>query len=624
MGHSQWAGGADDIRQSAYERVGSGFGALHSGGTDAPSGKSAAWHVQGQHGMSSGRPRLVIIGGEDASVDALSAELGDRYEIVVAPSARDVSAEQRDAVQAVLIEAEDASVGDGDLGAEPAVALLNAIGEGVCLVGPDARVVWANDRFCAFDETVRARVIQVCRQAHEFIADGAGGSEGSHQGSGSSSPTCKFDIEDTETRRHYDVYVTPAKLSSGGDHVAAVVRDVTKRVRMERKMTAIDQAGATLMDVHADEIRNARPAERLKLLQTRITQYTHEVLHFDHFIVRLVNEETGKLEPVISEGMPPSASDLSIRIENEGSGIMGFVAATGQSYICNDAEADERFLPGLPSARSSLTVPLRLQDRVIGVMNIESPEPAAFTDLDRQFAEIFARYIAMALHMLDLLVVERCTTNKMLSGRVEGELRECLEDILSETDWLTGIKTGDPELAEHVDRIKTDVERIRKRVRDVADGPQTLLGVERAMEQSERDPLLSGKRVLVADDTQKIRHIIRDVLTAVGCDVEVCEDGGQAIEQLSGCVERGRPFDLVISDIKMPDRNGYEVFTAAKKAIPDVPVVLMTGFGYDPHHSIVRASEDGLQCVLFKPFQIERLLEEVRKAFAVASDGGSA
>jgi DNA-binding NtrC family response regulator len=43
----------------------------------------------------------------------------------------------------------------------------------------------------------------------------------------------------------------------------------------------------------------------------------------------------------------------------------------------------------------------------------------------------------------------------------------------------------------------------------------------------------------------------------------------------------------------------------------------MTGFGYDPHHSIVRASQEGLQCVLFKPFQCERLLEEVKKALGI-------
>ena len=67
----------------------------------------------------------------------------------------------------------------------------------------------------------------------------------------------------------------------------------------------------------------------------------------------------------------------------------------------------------------------------------------------------------------------------------------------------------------------------------------------------------------------------------------------------------------------MPDHNGYEVFAAGKRAIPSLPSILMTGFGYDPHHSIVRASQEGLQAVLFKPFQAERLLEEVRKALGV-------
>ena len=45
----------------------------------------------------------------------------------------------------------------------------------------------------------------------------------------------------------------------------------------------------------------------------------------------------------------------------------------------------------------------------------------------------------------------------------------------------------------------------------------------------------------------------------------------------------------------------------------------MTGFGYDPHHSIVRASQEGLQSVLFKPFQIEQLVDAVKKAIKEAA-----
>jgi DNA-binding NtrC family response regulator len=69
----------------------------------------------------------------------------------------------------------------------------------------------------------------------------------------------------------------------------------------------------------------------------------------------------------------------------------------------------------------------------------------------------------------------------------------------------------------------------------------------------------------------------------------------------------------------MPDRNGYEVFSAVRRSCPETQVILMTGFGYDPHHSIVRASQEGLKSVLFKPFEIELLLTQVREAFESAS-----
>jgi DNA-binding NtrC family response regulator len=119
----------------------------------------------------------------------------------------------------------------------------------------------------------------------------------------------------------------------------------------------------------------------------------------------------------------------------------------------------------------------------------------------------------------------------------------------------------------------------------------------------------------VADDELRIRSIISTVLEKRGGTVTVVESGTQAMEAVA---EASIPFDLVLSDIRMPGANGYEVFAAARKSNPSVRVILMTGFGYDPHHSIVRASQEGLQSVLFKPFQVERMIDEVRKALTPA------
>ncbi|MCA9857690.1 MAG: response regulator, partial [Dehalococcoidia bacterium] len=129
--------------------------------------------------------------------------------------------------------------------------------------------------------------------------------------------------------------------------------------------------------------------------------------------------------------------------------------------------------------------------------------------------------------------------------------------------------------------------------------------------RSEIDPALSGKRVLVSDNETEIAGIIRDVLTKRGAEVTTFDSGAAAITALATIAP---PPDLVISDINLGDRTGYEVFAAAKDRARWTPVILMTGFGYDPHHSIVRASQEGLQHVLFKPFQVEKLIEEVKRA----------
>ncbi len=73
-------------------------------------------------------------------------------------------------------------------------------------------------------------------------------------------------------------------------------------------------------------------------------------------------------------------------------------------------------------------------------------------------------------------------------------------------------------------------------------------------------------------------------------------------------------YDLVISDIKMPGATGYDVFAAAREADTNVAVILITAFGYDPSHSIVKANQEGLSAVMMKPFKVNDLLEQCRQA----------
>ncbi len=519
-------------------------------------------------------------------------------------------------VEAVINQRRTGSQGGGagDEGSGWINALLNALGEGVCILKADGAVVWSNDLFISFGAGLAAKVGEACRQAApellkatEEIVPGAGVSPGSSRIIASDG-------------REFELGLTRLPSVHGGlpeAMLAGVVRDVSRERLMLRRMDAIDRAGSELVRLDAEAVRRLNAHERLKFLEDKIVRYAKELLHFDHFAIRLLDEKTGRLELVMGYGLTPEYDLFDIYPRTTGCGISGYVAATGQTYVCRDVASDELFLPGVSGAKSSLTVPLRLHEKVIGIMNVESVQAAAFGEEERQLAEIFARYIAMALHMLDLLVVERSTTNQSVSGRVAGELDEPLRDILAVVGLLKDAAEGDRVASHALERIQGDVESIRQRVTACAQGPTTLLGVEKALAERTVDPVLAGKRVLVADDEARIRHIIGDVLRHRGCEVTICENGAVAIDELAKAEATRVPFHLVLSDIRMPDRNGYEVFAASRRVSAACPVILMTGFGYDPHHSIVRASQEGLQAVLFKPFEVEKLLDEARKALSV-------
>jgi 2-keto-4-pentenoate hydratase/2-oxohepta-3-ene-1,7-dioic acid hydratase in catechol pathway len=140
--------------------------------------------------------------------------------------------------------------------------------------------------------------------------------------------------------------------------------------------------------------------------------------------------------------------------------------------------------------------------------------------------------------------------------------------------------------------------------------PHGVLGVRAA---AVRRAMFKGRRALVADDDENMRELLSRVLESVGCACTVCRDGAEAIN----AIER-EAIDLIVSDIVMPHHNGYEIFAAARARDGNIPVVLVTGFGYDPNHSIVRASQEGLTAVLYKPFTPQQLLDEVDEAMRLA------
>ena len=130
---------------------------------------------------------------------------------------------------------------------------------------------------------------------------------------------------------------------------------------------------------------------------------------------------------------------------------------------------------------------------------------------------------------------------------------------------------------------------------------------------------LRGRQAIVADDDPNMRELMTTVLERAACQCTVCCDGAEAMRAIDAM-----DADLIVSDIRMPHHDGYEIFAAARAKRSDVPIVLVTGFGYDPTHSLVRAAREGHELVLYKPFTPRQLLEELNRAVAQMSGSTAA
>lgn len=121
--------------------------------------------------------------------------------------------------------------------------------------------------------------------------------------------------------------------------------------------------------------------------------------------------------------------------------------------------------------------------------------------------------------------------------------------------------------------------------------------------------MIEGSSALVADDDENMRKIMATVLSTMGCRCSIAEDGQEAMR-----IVQTEHLDLVVTDIMMPGHDGYEIFAAARQRHGRIPVLLVTGFGYDPTHSLVRAAAEGHSAVLYKPFTPRDLRQSVCEA----------
>ena len=114
-------------------------------------------------------------------------------------------------------------------------------------------------------------------------------------------------------------------------------------------------------------------------------------------------------------------------------------------------------------------------------------------------------------------------------------------------------------------------------------------------------------RVLVVDDEATIRDLLSKTLALAEYDVDLAPDGRAALDRL-----RMIPYDLLITDLKMPGVDGLTVIREARRLKADLPVIIITGFSNEA--SAIEAVNLGVSGYLTKPFRVPRVLAAAAKA----------
>ena len=483
--------------------------------------------------------------------------------------------------------------------------ILDAIADGVAVVDPDLKIIWANPEFHSFADP-----------GVQPIGSGFYRALGNPEVLGPehcpfTSAVASRSPASTALRigsnRYLRVTVTPVfDASEKLTHLIGLTREITAETQQQLKINAIHKAGDELADLTPEELAEMGVEERTDLLKYNIGRHMKDLLGLDFIEIRLLDRTSGRLVPLLTEGMTPLAANRELYARKEGNGVTGYVAASGQSYLCPDTANDPLYIEGAAGARSSLTVPLTYHGTIIGTLNVENAQPNSFDDRDRQFLEIYGRNVAAALNTLDLLQAEKMNVAAQSVEAISRELALPLDDILSDATTVLDRYAGhDEEVIARLRHLLYRAREIRGLIHKAgwAVVPEPKRGAPRPA------PRLAAARILVVDADETIRRSAHHLLGTQGAAVETARDAHEAV-----ALARQTSYSAVIVDIRLPDLDGFAAYKGLREVQPGVPIILMTGFGYDPSHSIVKARQEGLQTVLYKPFRADRLMEAVEQA----------
>jgi len=201
--------------------------------------------------------------------------------------------------------------------------------------------------------------------------------------------------------------VDEAVLRQFGANVAVAIENA-RLIEQEREY-------ASTLETLAEVGREFGSLLNLDELLTRLASVTRRVVDYRTFGILLVNDETQELEMKTAVRYGDQKVPTRVKI---GDGLVGYAALHKEPVLVSDVSKDPRYIPVVEDIRSELVVPLMVQDRCIGVFDLESPELDAFKKSDVQIMTLFASQAAVAIENARLYQTIRAN-----EVRLEKEIR---------------------------------------------------------------------------------------------------------------------------------------------------------------------------------------------------------
>lgn len=256
-----------------------------------------------------------------------------------------------------------------------------------------------------------------------------------------------------------DGSVFPVELSlatwktTEGIFFTGILRDITERKQAEKAIQRHLKEMETLYESGLAVSRLLEP----KAIARAVIDIIRQKLAWHHAAVRLYDAETDTIKVLAldRQGMTVEETEAEIErlnqaIARSGQGLSGWVIQHGEAVISGNVQADQRYFGTFPNIQSGIYVPIRVGERVLGVITAESLEKDAFTEHDKQLLTTLANQVAAAIQnaqlfaetrqrLRELEAVSRISTALRTAQTLDEMLPVLLDETLAALDSEAGV-----------------------------------------------------------------------------------------------------------------------------------------------------------------------------------------